>query len=403
MTDKPNTFVGLDLGGAQIRCLVAVASGGELQYLGCGVLPPARWDDSEMSEAYGKEVNGESVYEVICEAEDSAGTTVVSAVVGVAARGISSRLVHTGVQLPAEVDEVRPSDVQGVIARAAQGLAQRDTIALQFVPLEFTTDKSGALRDPVGHPARRLEAFVRIVAMPKSDHDGVSAVVHEAGIAVEDTVLGGFAAALCTLTQEERDEGVAHIEFGRVATILTVYCGDRLRLAVGLPVGYEDLVEDLARSLKTSAAVALSLIADFGRIEFALGSQVVQVFVPGSDAGDPVGSGAMRSWSHVNEIITRRVRDCLCMVRDEIRKIQVQGDAVRSLVLSGDMAALPGMRERARDWVRLPTRIGQPAKMHDLPPALQNPGWASAAGAVLYAHQLACWQERYEPEGSALP
>ena len=82
------------------------------------------------------------------------------------------------------------------------------------------------------------------------------------------------------------------------------------------------------------------------------------------------------------------------MANEELRSLAVQGEAIRSLVLSGDMAALPGIQERARDGLRLPTRIGLPSKVHGLPPALQHPGWACAAGSVLYAHRLAYWQER---------
>ena len=110
----------------------------------------------------------------------------------------------------------------------------------------------------------------------------------------------------------------------------------------------------------------------------------------------------MRSCRLVNRIITRRVNDCLQMAHEELRNIAIQGDAVRSLVLSGDMAALPGIQERARDFLRLATRTGLPSKLHDLPRALQHPGWACAAGAVSYAHRLAYWQEKDTNKQEAL-
>ena len=399
MTDKPNTFVGLDMGGVQTRCIVAVANGKHLRYLSCGVMPPARWDDSDEA---ATEATAESVYEVIREAEESAGATVISAVVGVGAGGVSSHLVHTGVALPVGVGKVRPADVQAVIEKAEQGLARPGTAALQLVPLEFVAGPRSGLRDPVGYPAIRLEAFVRIISMRQSDHDSVRGLVNEAGIGVKDTVLGGFASAFGTLTQEEMDEGVAHMEFGKTATSLTVYRGGCLRLAIGLPIGRDDLVEDIARSLKASSVVASSLLTDFGRIEFDLGQRGAQVFVPGPNSRDPVGSGAMRSGRLLNRIITRRVIDCLQMAHEEIQNLATQGELIRSLVLSGDMAVLPGIANRARAILCLTTRVGRPSKLVDLPPALQHPGWACAAGSVLYAHRLACWQERDTNKQEAL-
>ena len=391
MTDKPNTFVGLDMGGAQTRCLVAVANGGQLRYLSCGVMPPARWDEGDTA---AEDATADSVYEVIREAEESGGVTIVSAVVGVGASGVASHLVHTGVTLPVGEGKIRSSDVQAVLARAERGLVHRGTTALQLVPLEFAAGPSSGLRDPIGYLAGRLEAFVRVVLMRKSDHDSICAMVKEAGIGIEDTVLGGFAAATGTLTQAEMIDGVAHIDFGKVASSLTVYRRGRLRLAIGLPIGRDDLLEDIASSLKTSTTVASSLITDFGRIEFDLGKERASVFVPGPDPKDPVGSGAMRSCNLLNRIITRRVNDCLEMAHSEIRKISMGGDSVRSVVLTGDMAALPGIQRKARSALSLGTRVGLPCNLHDLPPELRHPGWACAAGAVLYAHQLAYWQER---------
>ncbi len=391
MTDKPNTFVGIDMSGALTRCLVAVADGEQLRYLSCGVMPPARWDEGEPA---AKDATAESVYEVIREAEESGGVTIASAVVGVGAAGAASHLVHTAVALPAGEGKIRPGDVQAVIAKAEHGLVHSGTTTLQVVPLEFVAGPCSGLRDPIGYPADRLEAFVRIVLTRKRDHDHVGAMVNEAGVGVKDTVLGGFAAAFGTLTQAEMVEGVAHLDFGKAASSLTIYRRGCLLLAIGLPIGRDDLVEDIARSLKTSTSVASSLITDFGRIEFNPGQGRALVFVPGSDPNNPVGSGAMRSCNLVNTIITRRVNDCLQMAHEEIRKIAVQGDAVGSVVLSGDMAALPGIQHRARDVLSLSTRVGLPSKLHNLPSALRHPGWACAAGAVLYAHRLAYWQER---------
>lgn len=391
MTDKPNTFVGIDMSGALTRCLVAVANGEQLRYLSCGVMPPARWDEGEPA---AKDATAESVYEVIREAEESGGVTIASAVVGVGAAGAASHLVHTGVTLPAGEGNIRPCDVEAVIAKAEHGLVHRGTTLLQLVPLEFIAGPCSGLRDPIGYPANRLEAFVRIVLTRKRDHDHVGAMVNEAGVGVKDTVLGGFAAAFGTLTQAEMVEGVAHLDFGKASSSLTIYRRGCLRLAIGLPIGRDDLVEDIARSLKTSTAVASSLITDFGRIEFNPRQGRALVFVPGSDPNNPVSSGAMRSCNLVNTIITRRVNDCLQMAHEEIRKIAVQGDAVGSVVLSGDMAALPGIQHRARDVLSLSTRVGLPSKLDNLPPALRHPGWACAAGTVLYAHRLAYWQER---------
>ncbi len=385
MTDKQDTYVGLDMGGAQTRCLVAVADGPDLSYLSCGSMPPARWTESDGQES---QITAESVHEVLCEAERGAGLTIMSAVVGIGGARVSSHLVHTAVALPPDRNRVQMDDVRDVVKKAERGLLSARSTLLQLVPLKFVAGTCDGLRNPVGYQAKRLEAFVRVIATHEEEHAAANSLVKDAGIRVEETILDGFAAAYGTLEPAELAAGVAHLEFGKTASSLTAYCHGGLRLATGLPIGRDDLVADLARAFDTNASIASSLISDFGRVEFDTGDDSKFVFVPGPDS-DPVGSGAMRSCRLLNKIITRRVDDCLQLARAELLQVGIGDGGVRSLVLTGDVAALPGMRTMARVVVGLRTRIGVPSRPQNLPAALRHPGWACAAGLVLYAHRLA--------------
>ncbi len=390
MTDKHNTFVGLDMSGAQTRCLVAAADGNRLRYLSCGTMPPIRWDDVGQRDP---QLTPESVLEAVCEAENGGGLTILSAVVGLGGDQVRSNLVHSAVKLPNGKRAVQIDDVANVVRKAAGGVISTNSTVLQLVPLEFVAGSQSGLRNPIGCRSDYLEAYVRVISTARAEHDSVRRLVNQASIMVDETLLAGFASAYGTLVDSERMRGVGHLEIGKTSSSLTVYCGGALRLASGLPVGRDDLVSDVSRAFATDRSIASSLISDFGSAAYSDELTGAYVFVPSMDRSPQNDFGRMWPRNMLDKIIALRVEECMTLAYDELRHEGLTSGAVRSLVVTGDVAELPGVREMAQTVVGLRSRVGVPTRPDNLPEALRSPGWASAAGLVLYAHRLA-----YRPE-----
>lgn len=386
MTDKPDTYVGLDLSGSQTRCLVAAGDGAVLRYLGCGSMPPVRWDTE-----YDKEpqLTSDAVLEAVCEAERETGLTVVAAVVGLGSHQVGSGVVHSTVQLPAERGVIESRDVAEAVRQAARGVTSDSATALQLVPLEFSADGESGLRNPVGRPARRLDAYVQVISIAREDHDEVTSLVNHASFRVEETLLAAFASAYATLADSECVNGVALLDIGKESSSLVAYCGGTLSLARAIPVGRDHLVYDVARAFGTDLGVASSLMSDFGTAAHSTGSGSAFVFVPQPDPGPAARHG--RAWprSMLDKIIALRVEECMTLVRDVLVHDGLPRGAVQSLVITGDTAELPGVQEMAQQIVGLRCRIGLPTRPRSLPEALRRPGWACAAGLVRYAHRIA--------------
>ena len=400
MTDKPNTFVGLDLGGPQTRCLVAVGAGSALRYLGCGAMPPVRWDDGEEREP---QMTSEAVLEAIYEAEQGAGLTIVAAVVGIGAAQVRSRLVHSTVSLPRGQGTVQVSDIGNAVRKCSKGVLGAESTVLQLVPLQFVAGSGGGVLNPLGMPADQLEAFVRLISTSREEHDAARRLANRASLRVAETVLGGFAAAYSTLTDRECAQGVAHLDIGKRASSLTAYCGGALRVASGIPVGRDHLVKDVSRAFGTDPAVGSSLITDFGSVDPRAETMASYVLVPGLNVSQPEGLG--RPWPRrmLDKLLALRLEECMQLVRDELRHEGLLRGGVRSFVITGDVALMPGIKDLAQAVVGLRTRVGVPGRPEDLPEPLKSPSWACAAGLVLYAHRLSRGpaEESAQPESFA--
>ncbi len=386
MTDRPDTFVGLDMAGALARCLVGVRQPAGLTYLACGSMPSLRWDAEGQRHS---ELTGEALREVVCEVERAAGLTVFSAVVGTCGQRVESQLVRSGIDLGSEPRAVTMDDIRLVLEKAEGGVRGTSSTVLQLIPLEFVAGDRAGLVNPLGMTTSQLETYVRVIETDRQSFGEVNAAVKRAGLRVEECILGGFAAAYATLEERDLAEGVANLDFGGFSAGLTAYVGRTLRLAVGLPIGRNDLVRDVMTTFGTDASVASSLISQLGRVEYDTAKQFSSIFVPGPDPTDPVGSGGLRSWSLLIKVITRRVDDCFQHLRSEFRRAQLGKADVRTLVLTGDLAGLPGIARAAMMATGLRTRVGVPKGLLDLPAELRSPAWASAVGLVLYANRLA--------------
>lgn len=386
MTDKSHTYVGLDMGGSQTRCLVAAADGPRLRFVSCGSMPPLRWNDNDIRET---QMTSKAVLEAVCEAEHEGGLTIYSAVVGVGGSQVRSNLVHTAVAVPSDRGIIDTRDVGKAIRKATGGTLGPNPAVLQLVPLEFIADRGGAVHNPIGLPARRLEAYVRVISTEATQHESTQHMVRDASIRVEETILGGFASAYATLDRSEHRGGVAHLEIGKTATSLSAYSAGRLRLASGLPIGRDHVVADVARAFSTDLGVASSLITDFGSAAADGEMNGAYVIVPTTDPAYRNQLGRPWPRNMLDKIIALRVQECMQLAYDELRHAGLYNGALRSMVISGDLAALPGIRRIARDITGLKARVGVPSQPAGLPEALRHPGWSCAAGLVLYAHRLA--------------
>lgn len=395
MTDKDNTFVGLDMSGSQTRCLVAATAGTNLRYISCGAMPLTHWSDAAERVP---QMTPESVLEAVCEAEIGGGLTILSAVVGVGGARARSSLVHSAVALPNGQHTVVVDDVRNVVRKAAGGVMTPSLTGLQLIPLEFVVGRHSGLQNPIGLDADRLEAYVRVISTPRAEHDRVTRLVNQASVRVEDTVLAGFGAAYSTLFDSERSCGVAHLEIGKTSSSLTAYSGGTLRLASGISVGRDDLVNDVSRAFATEPLIASSLISDFGSAAYHSELNGAYVFVPSRDLSSAHDTGRMWPRNMLDKIIALRIEECMTLALDELRHEGLAGGAVRSLVLTGDIAELPGVRDMSQSILGLRSRIGVPARPEGLPAALRSPSWACAAGLVLYAHRLARRPEEEETE-----
>ena len=94
---------------------------------------------------------------------------------------------------------------------------------VHVIPRGYWIEGTDPVSDPVGMYGARLDAETHIVTAAVSAVQNLTKCVEDAGVQVDEIVLGSLAAATGSLTTEERAQGVAAVDIGGSTTSICVY------------------------------------------------------------------------------------------------------------------------------------------------------------------------------------
>ena len=259
MSSKARLAVGLDLGSTATRAVICALDEGSLRFLGYGEAPAQAWSRSRLND---QDALTHSIRFALHEVERRAQTSPEAAVIGLGGgvAGVNSRgLYEFGRRREIEADDLRYA-----VELAARVRLEEDRQVLQLCPQDFTLDGRAGYRNPKGILCARLEANIHVVTAPVQDHQGIVSAVHQAHLAVEESVFEAIAAAYAAILPEDRARGVVLIDIGAQSTHVAVYDGDALLLALSIPLGGDHFTRDVSWLLKVNYEDAERLKRQYG-------------------------------------------------------------------------------------------------------------------------------------------
>ena len=381
MPKTTNFLVGLDLGTSETRCVVGLEEQGRIRYVSYGAARSGGWKKGVIVD---QDPVVQSIEQAVAEAESNGGLTIDSAVVGVGAT-VASAASRGAVSVVGRPEGIERADVNEAVKAANRAQLGDDRMLLQAVPLEFLVDGQDGIRNPLGMSGRRLEAQVRLITASTQAHMNLTTVVNRAGIVVEETIFEPFAGALATISEQERQIGVAVADVGAGSTDLIAYLEDQLRVAASIPIGGDHFIRDVSYGLKTSEPDAARIIEQYGCAvaDMTAGNSVIEV--PSAGAERMLREASRRG---LNDILESRAEEMFVYVEQELERAGVNGQLIAGLVLTGGVAKMTGLADMAERVLHASVRIGLPAPLYELPEALDQPEWTAAIGLLLYAERL---------------
>jgi cell division protein FtsA len=376
MVERPdNIIVGLDIGTTKICAVVSEFNEKDAEIIGVGTYP-------SVGLRKGVVVNidntVDSIQRSMEEAELMAGCEIGSVFVGIAGGHIKGFNSHGVIAVKGQ--EVSQEDVDRVIDAARAVAIPLDREVIHILPQEYMVDEQRGILDPVGITGVRLEAKVHIVTGAVTAAQNLIKCANRAGLDVVDIVFQPLASAEAVVTQEEKDLGVALVDFGGGTTDLALFTDGAIKHTAVLGLGGNNLTNDIAVGLRTPIKEAEQIKIRHGSCLNSIVDKDQMIEVPSVGGRKP----RLLSRHILSEILEPRVEEIFTLIDQEIERTGLKELLAGGVVITGGSALLPGIAEIADQVFQLPTRIGFPQRISGLVDVVNGPMFATAVGLVLF-------------------
>src|ERR671921_518253 len=243
------------------------------------------------------------------------------------------------------------------------------------------------IRDPIGMIGMRLETEIYLVTIGSSPAMNLRKSVERAGYKVRELVLEPLASALCVLTEDEKELGVALVEMGAGTTDLAIFHEGKIRHLGTVTFGGNNVTSDIVHGLGVTQADAERLKEKYGCAYEPLvdPSEIIQL--PSTVAqGDRQIPRELLA-----HIIHQRMDEIFDLVQRDISSAGFAGKLAEGVVLTGGAAAMQGSAELASDVFGTGVRVGSPSEnLGGLSDSVDAPRFATVTGLAQYAaHRFA--------------
>ena len=369
-------IVGLDIGTTKICCVVGETREGQVDIVGLGSAPTA--GGLRKGVVVNIENTVRAIRKAVEEAETMAGCEIRSVYTGVG--GGQTKVINSQGIIAVKDREVSQADVGRVIDTARTVAIPSDREVIHTLVQDFLIDGQDGIKDPVGIHGVRLECKVHIITSAVTVLNNLIKCANRAGLEVNGIALQSLAAGEAVLTDEEKELGVALIDFGGGTTDLAVFAENALRHNFVLPVGGNNLTNDIAVGLPTSLHHAEELKRQYGCCLNALTDPHEAMEVPGLGGRQALSVPRSR----LAEIVHLRVAEILNLLGKELQRARFAHPLHSGAVLVGGTSLVEGLPEMAGEIFNMHTRIGHPMGVSGLVDVIRDPSYATGVGLVLY-------------------
>ncbi|MDE2406073.1 MAG: cell division protein FtsA [Sphingomonadales bacterium] len=381
------TYGAVNIGSFRISAMVAgVTETGEMVVLGSGHRAAQGIKRGYVSDMAAATY---AVRDAIDRAEKMANTSVQKVWIGCSGAGLTSRVFQRDIEIGG--GRIEEEDIEQLLVAANDAIQPDGRIVLHAQPAHYWLDGAHGVANPRGLHAERLGVDIHVMLADGAPVRNLTEAVQNAHLDVAAVVASPIAAGHACLSPEERDLGVALIEFGAEVTTVSAYAGGMLAGLVTIPLGSGDITDAVASAfgIRRFQAERLKCVHGSAIASPADHREMVPVNAPGEEATGPAALHADDKnripRAELISVITGQLGRLTEEVTRALKSLGFAGSSGQMVVLTGGGAELAGLADYAQGALGRPVRIGKPIGLKALPDAHAVPGFSTLAGLVLYA------------------
>jgi cell division protein FtsA len=372
----------IDIGSSKVSALIAgQTDSGELLVLGTGQRESRGVVRGCIADIEQAEL---SVRHAVEQAERLAGTNIDSVWVGMSAGGLDSLLAPVEIELGG--DRISQDDIVQLLQAGRANIRTDGKMPLHIQPTLYALDGVGGVANPLGLHADRLGVDIHVVLADQAPVRNIDMTARAAHLDVESIVVAPVAAGLSCLTVEERDLGVALVEFGAAITNVSVFIGGMLVGLATVQKGSSDITADIASTFGIRLAQAERLKCFHGSaLTSPRDHQEVLDIGPDENGNETPAHMPRITKAQLNAVICQRVDAIVGEVGRALKELGFAGPSSHQIVLTGGGAELKGIAEHMQGALGRTVRVGKPFGLSGMAEAHSGPAFSTLVGLIRYA------------------
>jgi len=375
---------GIDIGTSKITTIIGQYSDTEDKFniIAVSSIPSLGFRKGQI---VNLEQAASTIIQSIESAERMAGFQINSASVCLSAPYIESINSHGVVAISSPNNEIEAADIDRVVEAAKAVAIPNGKEIIHIIPIRYTVDGQEGVIDPIGMNGVRLEVESHIIIASTPSLKNLKKCLEDIGIKIDQLVYSGLATAKSTLTETEKELGVALVDIGGSITTITIFNEGSPVYSSVIPVGGSNVTNDLAIGLRFSLEDAEKIKLRLNKVSE---SKKFEDEIDLSAFGLPADDKRKISLrTAVNGIINPRLEELFHLIYDKIEESGFHQTIPAGIVLTGGGAQTINIKEVCEKVIPLPLRIASPPKVGGIIDDIINPAYSSSIGLLMFINE----------------
>ncbi len=379
--NRMTTIAALDIGSSKVCCVIAkISRDKRINVVGYGYNASKGIKNGIVTDINQATL---AVCNAVEAAEQMANERIDRVIVNVSGDKIKSAIKDSTISLNKN-KPVGESDLTKVVEKGIHKINVEGCELIHCLPTNYRLDDGEEVKDPRNIFGETLSVNIMLGLVPDIQYRNIATVIENAHLEIAGKAFSSYASGLSCLVDDERELGATVIDMGGGTTsIASFYHGFPIYFGA-LPVGGNNVTNDIAYGLTTSFAHAERLKTLHGCAFLTMQDKEETINVyPVGEEDDSCIKQIPRA--ELISIITPRIEETFEMVARKLEEVGLGDVSSHRVVLTGGASQLPGVREIASMVLDKQVRVGRPKNILNLPDNLYNPSFSTCIGLLLFA------------------
>ena len=282
--------------------------------------------------------------------------------------------------------EITDDDVDRALDMSKNGVDLPNKEVLKVIPEKFIVDLEEWIKNPVWMSSRKLEVVANIFSMNLNILNNIKKAVTDIWIEVFDIYPNLLSAPEWVLTKRQKELWVVCVDIWASTTWVSVYEDGSLKFSGIIPLGWDNITNDIALGLRISTLVAEKVKLNFAELYQWSKDDFYDKEI------DFKWLDVWEEWSfslfYLSKIVTARYEEILYFVREEIKKAWKDWMLPEWAICVWWWVKMKWFVELCKKTLKLPAFVGWPISKDELSDAsINDPVFASVIWTMILSNK----------------